>query len=117
MPEEYALPLVKMHWLFVIIVYIIQFRKEVRPELLDGVELGGRGWGDVVQKALGRGEGNGDGGEMEDAHYVKGMFSYYLLSKPLREEDGANGRERDSGESIEGFGTVVARSGRTLLEG
>ena len=75
-PEEYALPLVKMQWLFIIIVYIIQLRKEVRPELLDGVELGGKGWGDVVQKALGRGEGNGDGGEMEDAHYVKGMFSY-----------------------------------------
>ena len=79
-PEEYALPLVKMHWLFVIIVYIIQLRKEVRPELLDGVELGGKGWGDIVQKALGRGEGNEDGGEMEDAHYVKGMFSFPLFT-------------------------------------
>ena len=77
-PEEYALPLVKMHWLFVIVVYIIQLRKEVRPELLDGVELGGRGWGDVVQKALGK--DGGSEGEMEDAHYLKGMLSFSLFT-------------------------------------
>jgi len=74
-PEDYALPLVKMHWLFIIIVYIIQLRKEVRPELVDKVELGGRGWGDVVQKALGKGEGSA--GEMEDVHYLKGMLSFF----------------------------------------
>ncbi|CAZ79923.1 unnamed protein product [Tuber melanosporum] len=72
-PEEYARPLVKMQWLFTIVVYLIQLSREVRPELLDGVELRGRGWGDVVRKALDRDEGSGSGGEMEDAHYLKAV--------------------------------------------
>ena len=76
--EEYALPLVRMQWLFVILVYIAQLRKKVRPELLDGVELRGRGWEDVVQKA--QGKRSGSGGEMEDVHYLKGMFSFPLFT-------------------------------------
>ncbi|RPB02376.1 hypothetical protein L873DRAFT_456227 [Choiromyces venosus 120613-1] len=69
-PEEYARSLVKMQWMFIIIVYIVQLRKTVRPELLDGVDLKGRGWGDVIQKALG---GERKGEEMEDAHYLKAV--------------------------------------------
>ncbi|CUS08665.1 unnamed protein product [Tuber aestivum] len=72
-PEEYALPLVKMHWLFIIVVYVAQLMRGVRPELLEGVDLRGRGWADVVHKALDRGEGSGSGGKMEDAHYLKAV--------------------------------------------
>lgn len=63
-PKNYAVPLVKSHWLFMIIVYTIQLRPEVRPEEIERVDLAGRGWDDVVKKCLAR--------EKPDAHYMKG---------------------------------------------
>lgn len=69
-PIEYALPLVKAYWLFVIVVYIIQLRKKIRPETLDGVDVAGKTWNDVVKKALNRHKE--PGAKVEDAHYLKG---------------------------------------------
>lgn len=63
-PAKYALPLVRAHWLFVCIVYVVQMRPVVHPELVDDVDLKGRGWEDVVAHVI-RKESS------KDAHYVK----------------------------------------------
>jgi Questin oxidase-like len=77
-PMEYALPLVKMHWLFVIVVYIIQLRMKIRPELIDDVKVEGKGWAQVVQKCLNR-HNEKKNAQMEDTHYLKGKITIIRL--------------------------------------
>lgn len=79
-PEKYALPLCKSHWLFMVIVYILQLRPEIRPGLVEEVEVGGKGWGEVVKETLGRGEG-------VDTHYLKAVRAL-RNSAALWKEDG-----------------------------
>lgn len=78
-PKGYALPLCKSHWLFVVIVYIIQLRPEIRPALIEEVDLKGRGWDDVVKKALSRGKA--------DAHYFKAVRALRDSAKLWKEDE------------------------------
>lgn len=61
------MPLLHGHWLFFIVVYINQLRLPVRRELVDQVDLKGRGWDDVIKYAL-KQKG------AEDPHYLKCIF-------------------------------------------
>ena len=66
-PSKHHIPLLKSHWLFTLYVYMIQKRPRIKPELVDQVDLKGRGWEDVRRSALGMGEG-----KVPDAHFMKG---------------------------------------------
>lgn len=79
-PKNYALPLCKSHWLFVITMYVTQRRPEILPELVDGVDLAGKTWEDVVKKALGR--------EKVDAHYLKALRAMRDSAELWKEDEG-----------------------------
>lgn len=64
-PKDYALPLCKLNWLYTIALYVVQVRPEIRPALIDEVDITGRTWEDVVAKALAK--------ENVDAHYLKAI--------------------------------------------
>lgn len=72
LPAEAVMPLLHGHWLFFIVVYIIQLRPPVRRELVDKVNLKGRGWDEVVKHTLRQ---NG----AEDPHYLKCMFFVFYF--------------------------------------
>ncbi|KAL7266833.1 hypothetical protein RUND412_010605 [Rhizina undulata] len=69
LPENYVQPLLKSHWLIIVMVYSIQLRPEIREEEIEGYSLGGKGWKEVIAKTLER-TGGGDG---ERVHYLKAV--------------------------------------------
>ncbi|KAH0608095.1 uncharacterized protein H6S33_002147 [Morchella sextelata] len=79
-PVKYALPLVRSHWLFVIIVYIIQLRPMIHPELVEDVDVKGRGWEQVVGHVL-------EKESSKDVHYLKAVRAMRDAAG-LWEEDG-----------------------------
>lgn len=79
-PVKYALPLVRSHWLFVLIVYIIQLRPVIHPELVEDVDVKGRGWEQVVGHVL-------EKETSKDAHYLKAVRAMRDAAG-LWEEDG-----------------------------
>ncbi|KAH8149563.1 uncharacterized protein LAJ45_06192 [Morchella importuna] len=79
-PVKYALPLVRSHWLFVLIVYIIQLRPAIHPELVGDVDVEGRGWEKVVGHVL-------EKESSKDAHYLKAVRAMRDAAG-LWEEDG-----------------------------
>ena len=68
LPNKFATTLVKAHWLFFVVVYCVQLRPAIRPQLVDDVDVGGKSWDDVVKKVLCRDRRT----DMEDTHYLKG---------------------------------------------
>lgn len=64
-PKDYALPLCKLNWLYIIGLYVVQARPEIRPALIDEVDIAGKTWEGVVAEALGRDNAN--------AHYLKAV--------------------------------------------
>ncbi|KAL7266095.1 hypothetical protein RUND412_011372, partial [Rhizina undulata] len=68
LPENYCEGLLSGHWLFIVIVYIIQLRPEIRKELVEEVKINGRDWDDVVRKIFSHEKKEG---KVEDVHYLK----------------------------------------------
>lgn len=67
LPVKFAESLVKAHWLFVLVVYCIQLRPEIKPELIDEVDVEGKTWEKVVKEALVHKAYD----DVEDTHYLK----------------------------------------------
>lgn len=78
-PKKYALPLCKSHWLFMVIVYIIEFRPEIRPSLIEDVDLKGRGWDDVIKKCLKM--------DKKEVHYIKAVRALRDAARLWKEDD------------------------------
>lgn len=68
-PGNQQLTLLKQWWLLTVKVYIGQLRPIIKDELVEKVDLKGKGWNLVVEKAL-------SGKYSLDAHYVKGISSH-----------------------------------------
>ena len=74
LPGRYHLPLIRQWWLFTLLVYIAQLRPKINIDRIKLVELEGRDWSYVTEKAL-KSKYN------TDAHYVKSLRSMHEASK------------------------------------
>jgi len=72
LPIAFTLPVLKGHWLFIVIVYLTQLRPEIKPDLIDGVDVANKPWEVIVLKTLAQKKGAQG---MEDAHYLKAVRS------------------------------------------
>lgn len=74
LPNKYHLPLVRQWWLFTLLVYIAQLRPKIDIDKIKLVDLDGRDWKYVSEKAL-------KGSYHTDAHYVKSLRCMHEASK------------------------------------
>lgn len=74
LPNKHHIPLVRQWWLFTLLVYIAQLRPKINIDTIKLIELEGRDWKFVTEKAL-KGKYN------TDAHYVKALRSMHECSK------------------------------------
>ncbi|KAF2773247.1 hypothetical protein EJ03DRAFT_323753 [Teratosphaeria nubilosa] len=119
LPSKYHIQLVRQWWLFVMLVYIAQLRPTVNIDRIKLVELEGRDWKFVIDRAL-------KGKYRTDAHYVKALRcmheasktwgdanQYYLKAavKMAEEFDGWGGfGPRDAEGELDGDGRLARRS-------
>ncbi|EMC93233.1 hypothetical protein BAUCODRAFT_113365 [Baudoinia panamericana UAMH 10762] len=74
LPSRWHVPLVRQWWLFVLLVFIAQLRPKINIDTIKLVELEGRDWKYVTEKAL-------NGKYRTDAHFVKALRSIHEASK------------------------------------
>ncbi|CAK4032260.1 hypothetical protein DOTSEDRAFT_68439 [Lecanosticta acicola] len=74
LPNKYHISLVRQWWLFTLLVYIAQLRPRINIDKIKLVELEGRDWKYVTEKAV-------QGKYRTDAHYVKSLRSMHEASK------------------------------------
>jgi hypothetical protein len=74
LPSKHHIPLVRQWWLFTLLVYIAQLRPKINIDRIKLVELEGRDWKFVKDKAL-------KGEYKTDAHYVKALRCIHEASK------------------------------------
>lgn len=74
LPSKCHVPLVRQWWLFTLLVYIAQLRPKINIDTIKLVELEGRDWKFVTDKAV-------KGKYRTDAHYVKALRSMHEASK------------------------------------
>ncbi|GAB7348014.1 hypothetical protein MBLNU459_g5507t1 [Dothideomycetes sp. NU459] len=72
-PNKWHIPLIRQWWLFVVTTYIAQLRPTIDTTRIDLVELAGRDWKWVDDRAV-------NGAYAQDAHFVKGKY----LLPPIR---------------------------------
>lgn len=65
-PAKFHVALVRQWWLLTLAVYIVQFRPEIKLNIITGYDPKGRGWEWVDKQAV-------EGKWALDAHYVKGL--------------------------------------------
>lgn len=73
-PGRHHIPLIRQWWLFTLLVYIAQLRPRINIDTIKLVELEGRDWKWVSDKAV-------KGKYRTDAHYVKALRSMHEASK------------------------------------
>ena len=74
LPTKFHVPLVRQWWLFTLLVYVAQLRPKINIDTIKLVELEGRNWEFVTEKAV-------KGKYRTDAHYVKALRSMQEASK------------------------------------
>ena len=74
LPSRFHVPLVRQWWLFTLLVYIAQLRPKINIDTIKLVDLEGRDWLYVTEKAI-------KGKYRTDAHYVKALRSMHESSK------------------------------------
>ena len=74
LPSKYHVPLVRQWWLFTLLVFIAQLRPKINIDKIKLVDLDGRDWKWVTEKAL-KSKYN------TDAHFVKALRSMHECSK------------------------------------
>lgn len=74
LPSKFHIPLVRQWWLFTLLVYIAQLRPKINIDTIKLVDLEGRDWSYVTEKAI-------KGKYRTDAHYVKALRSIMEASK------------------------------------
>jgi hypothetical protein len=74
LPSKHHVSLVRQWWLFTLLVYIAQLRPKVNTDKIKLIELEGRDWSYVTDKAV-------KGKWRSDAHYVKALRSMHECSK------------------------------------
>ena len=74
LPSKWHNLLVRQWWLFTLLVYIAQMRPKINIDTIKLVELEGRDWNFVTDKAV-------KGKYRTDAHYVKALRSMHEASK------------------------------------
>ena len=77
LPAKHAFSLLKAQWLFTILVYCIQLRPDIKPQLIDDIDVGGKTWEDVKKNALVH---CAPGDAVADTHYLKGKPSRYQIN-------------------------------------
>lgn len=73
-PPKHQIPLIRQWWLFTLLVYIAQLRPDINIDRIKLVELEGRDWKYVTNKAV-------HGRFKTDAHYVKALRCMHEASK------------------------------------
>lgn len=73
-PPKNQIPLIRQWWLFTLLVYISQLRPSINIDRIKLVELEGRDWKYVTQKAV-------EGKWRTDAHFVKALRSMHEASR------------------------------------
>jgi len=84
LPAAFTLPVLKGHWLFIVIVYLTQLRPDIKPDLIEEVDISDKSWEKIVQKTLAQKKG---AQEMEDAHYLKAVRTLQESAKLWSDED------------------------------
>lgn len=74
LPSRFHIPLIRQWWLFTLLVYIAQLRPKINIDTIKLVDLEGRDWKWVAEKAL-------TNKYRTDAHYVKALRSMREASK------------------------------------
>jgi len=74
LPSKFHIPLVRQWWLFTVLVYIAQLRPRINIDDIKLVELEGRDWNYVTEKAI-------KSHHRTDAHYVKALRSMHEASR------------------------------------
>ena len=74
LPTKFHIPLVRQWWLFTLLVYIAQLRPKINIDKIKLVDLDGRDWKFVTEKAL-KSKHN------TDAHFVKALRTMHEASK------------------------------------
>jgi hypothetical protein len=74
LPSTFHIRLVRQWWLFTLLVYIAQLRPKINIDTIKLVELEGRDWEYVTEKAI-------KGPYRTDAHYVKALRCMHEASK------------------------------------
>ena len=74
LPAKHHIPLIRQWWLFALLVYIAQLRPKINIDTIKLVELEGRDWTSVTERAL-------QGKFRTDAHFVKALRSMHEASK------------------------------------
>lgn len=74
LPAKFHIPLIRQWWLFTLLVYIAQLRPKLNIDKIKLVDLDGRDWDWVTDKAL-KGKYN------TDAHFVKALRTMHECSK------------------------------------
>ncbi|KXT06419.1 hypothetical protein AC578_6063 [Pseudocercospora eumusae] len=74
LPNKHHIPLVRQWWLFTLLVYIAQLRPKINIDNIKLVELEGRDWKFVTEKAL-------KSKWRTDAHFVKALRCMHEASK------------------------------------
>jgi len=74
LPAKFHIPLVRQWWLFTLLVYIAQLRPRINIDTIKLVDLEGRDWSYVIDKAV-------KGKYRTDAHYVKALRCIWEASK------------------------------------
>lgn len=74
LPSKHHIPLVRQWWLFTLLVYIAQLRPKINIDTIKLVDLEGRDWKFVTDKAI-------NGKWKTDAHYVKALRCMHECSK------------------------------------
>ncbi|QIW97112.1 hypothetical protein AMS68_002630 [Peltaster fructicola] len=77
-PAKWHIPLVRQWWLFTLLVYIAQSRPAINIDRIKLVELDGRDWKFVSNKAV-------KGRHRTDAHYVKALRSMHEASNTWKD--------------------------------
>lgn len=74
LPSKWHVPLIRQWWLFVLLVFIAQLRPRINIDTIKLVELEGRDWEFVTEKAV-------KGKYRTDAHFVKALRSMHEAGK------------------------------------
>jgi hypothetical protein len=79
LPRSCSESLIRQHWLFIVFVYIVQFRPVISPQLVEEVDTQGKSWDDIVNQALSR--------KLPDTHFVKAIRTMKMNAELWPEED------------------------------
>ncbi|KAF8251452.1 hypothetical protein K440DRAFT_614597 [Wilcoxina mikolae CBS 423.85] len=115
LPRQAAPTLLQAHWLFFVVVYCIQLRPKIKPELIHNVDVEGKSWDDICVEALRKKKVEGN---VADTHYIKVVRILKEMATLWKDEDEfymkAAIKFASEFKDWSGFGTTEEREGPKL---